>query len=246
MVGNSGSFGLPGAFGEPDAQDRDGRLGERRDPLLSAFPAAADVRAGAEVNVAATLRPVSSEARSPVWIASSSIAWSRRPVQVVRSGAASSALISGSVEERDERSVGSLGWDREHALDVVGVFGVSERGVAEQRVDRCQPGVAGADAVAALVLEVVEERGDQWRVEVADVELAGLAAGPLGGEREQQPERVAVGGDRVRAGVALPDQPLGEERLQRRRERAHRWPPGSARAAAPASSSSSGAAVRYQ
>ena len=43
-----------------------------------------------------------------------------------------------------------------------------------------------------------------------------------GGEAEQQPERVAVGGDRVRAGVAFADQPVGEERLQRRGERAHR------------------------
>ena len=53
--------------------------------------------------------------------------------------------------------------------------------------------------------------------------LGGLAV-LLGGEREQQPERVAVGGDRVRAGVALADQPVGEERLQRRCEQAHRAP----------------------
>jgi len=42
-------------------------------------------------------RPVSSETRRPVWIASSSSVWSRRPIQVVASGAASSALISVSV-----------------------------------------------------------------------------------------------------------------------------------------------------
>ena len=41
--------------------------------------------------------PVSSEIRSPVWIVSASMAWSRRPVQVAWSQAASRASISGSV-----------------------------------------------------------------------------------------------------------------------------------------------------
>ena len=37
-------------------------------------------------------------------------------------------------------------------------------------------------------------------------------------EAQQQPHRVAVGGDRVRAGVSLGHQPLGEERLKCRGE----------------------------
>ena len=37
------------------------------------------------------VRPVSSETRSPVWLATTSRAWSRRPVQVEVSGAVSSA-----------------------------------------------------------------------------------------------------------------------------------------------------------
>jgi hypothetical protein len=63
------------------------------------------------------------------------------------------------------------------------------------------------------VLEVIQERADQRRVEIIDVQRRGLPAGPLGGEAEQQPQRVAVGVDRVRAGLALADQPVGEERL---------------------------------
>ncbi len=43
------------------------------------------------------VRPVSSVTRSPVWQASVSRVRSRRPVQVAWSGAASSAVISGSV-----------------------------------------------------------------------------------------------------------------------------------------------------
>ena len=40
-------------------------------------------------------------------------------------------------------------------------------------------------------------------------------------EGQQQSPRVAVGGDRLGTGVALGDQPLGEERLKRRGEQAH-------------------------
>ena len=73
-------------------------------------------------------------------------------------------------EVGDQRPVEALGRDRQDARDRGGVLGVAQRGVAEQRVDRGQAGVAGADAVAALVLEVVEERADQRRVEVVEVE----------------------------------------------------------------------------
>ena len=44
-------------------------------------------------------RPISSDARRPVWAARLKSVWSRRPVYVERSGAASSALISGSVRK---------------------------------------------------------------------------------------------------------------------------------------------------
>ena len=59
------------------------------------------------------------------------------------------------------------------------------------------------------------------RVELGDVELGWLASEPALGVVEQQPERVAVGADRVRADVALGDQPVGEPCLQCRRERTH-------------------------
>ena len=74
----------------------------------------------------------------------------------------------------------------------------------------------------------------------------GALRGLRGGEREQQPERVAVGGDRVRAGALLADQAVGEERLQRRCERAHRASSSASSSRSAASASSSGAACRYQ
>jgi hypothetical protein len=88
-------------------------------------------------------------------------------------------------------------------------------------VDRRQPGVAGPGAVAPFGLEVLEERADQRCVEVSEVQLAGLFAGLLLGEAQQQPERGAVGGHRPGAGVALGQQPVGKERLERRGEQAH-------------------------
>jgi len=99
------------------------------------------------------------------------------------------------------------------------VLWVVERGVVEQRSDCCQARVAGANAVAALVLEVIEERTDQRRVEIADIQVARWRAAVLGGEAKKQPDRVAVGGDCVLTGVALVDQTVGEERLWRRLHR---------------------------
>jgi hypothetical protein len=50
-----------------------------------------------------------------------------------------------------------------------------------ERMERRQPVVARADAVAPVCLEVVEEGTDQRRVKLVDVELAGPLAGLLGG-----------------------------------------------------------------
>ena len=81
------------------------------------------------------------------------------------------------------------------------MFWVPERGVAAERVDRGEPGVAGPGTVATIMLEVVEERADQRRVEIIEVKLGWLFADLSCGELEQQPERVAVSGDRPGAGV---------------------------------------------
>ena len=102
------------------------------------------------------------------------------------------------LEVADGVSLVTLGRDREHSPERVKVFRMSQRGVLAEGVDRRQAVVAGAGAVASGLLEVVEERADQRRVEIVDVEPAGLLAGPLAREREQQPEGVSVGRDGVR------------------------------------------------
>jgi hypothetical protein len=80
---------------------------------------------------------------------------------------------------------------------------MAKGGVAEQRVDGRQPGVAGRDGIGAFTFEVVQERRDQLGVDVGDVERRGLLAGAVAGEAEQQPPRVAVRGDGLGAGLAF-------------------------------------------
>ena len=126
------------------------------------------------------------------------------------------------------------------------MFGVVQREVAEQGVDRGQPVVAGGGAVVAVAFEVIEERGDQRRVELGDVQGGGRLAEAFGGEGQQQPEGELVGADGVRAGGPLADQPVGEEGLQRGGERGHRRAPYRVCSRWAASPISSGDADRYQ
>ena len=74
----------------------------------------------------------------------------------------------------------------------------------------------------------------------------GLFPALLRGEDDQHLERVAVGGDRVAAGLALQRQPVGEERLQGGGEGGHDSPFRWACSRSPASAISSGAADKYQ
>ena len=67
--------------------------------------------------------------------------------------------------------------DLEHAADQFGAVGNPQRRVVEERVDRGQTGIAGANAVATFGFEVGEERGDRRRVEIVERELDGCLAG---------------------------------------------------------------------
>ncbi len=96
-----------------------------------------------------------------------------------------------------------------------------QRGVAEERSDRRQPSIAGANAVVTVCLEMIQERSNQRCVEIRELKLTGLFADSFTDEREQQPERVPVRGNRVRTHLPLADQPCGEECLKRWCQRTH-------------------------
>jgi hypothetical protein len=220
----SGQITLPQAWtdrGEPPHHH--GGRGERGDPLFPALAQAADVRAGAQVNV-------SDDQAGELGGAQPGLAGQYQqclvspsgPGRQVGGGQQRGELVFGEVG--DQRLVIPLGRDRQDPLDVGGVLGVAHRGVAEQGVDRGEPGVAGPDAVAALVFQVVQERADRLRVQVGDVQPGRDLASALGGEDDQHLERVPVGGDRVAAGLALQRQPVSEECLQGGGEGGHDFP----------------------
>ena len=78
--------------------------------------------------------------------------------------------------------------DRPNLADRLGMFGVAIGGEAGKRVDRGQPGVAGANATAAVALKVVEEPAHQRGIEVPEVELRRFLAGLFLHIGEEQPE----------------------------------------------------------
>lgn len=88
-------------------------------------------------------------------------------------------------EVGEQRPVELFRRDRQHSGDAGGVFGMVQRGVLEQRVDRGEAGVAGPHAVAAVAFEMVEKRCDQRRVEDGQVQLGRGGAGLFSGEAEQ-------------------------------------------------------------
>lgn len=96
--------------------------------------------------------------------------------------------------------------------------GLVERDISEEGVKRGEPGVATARGIPAITLEVIEKVAKKAGVEVRERELGRRPAEARGGEAQEQPEGGAICGDGVRARLALPDQTVGEEGLQQRRE----------------------------
>jgi hypothetical protein len=149
-------------------------------------------------------------------------------------------------EEGNEVALETMRCNGEDPLDRGGVFWVTQAGVVEQGVNRGEPRIAGPGAVVTVAIQMLQEPADQGHVEVGQVQVMWLLAGLGGGVAQQQPERVAVGSDRVGAHLPLLHQPVREERLQGRREGGHGCPPDWVFRWAAASSINSGAALRYQ
>jgi hypothetical protein len=109
--------------------------------------------------------------------------------------------------------------------DERGVLGVAEGRMQEQGVDRGEPLAAGPARVVPLVFEHCQEPGYRRGVDVGEIEAGGPGAALLADPSEQEPERVAVGRDGVRAGAALGDEVVGEERFDGGGESGHRKSP---------------------
>jgi len=149
--GEQGLVGQAAALLHPYAQNRDGVLGEGSAPLLAAFSLASDVGAGAQFDVAV---PESGE------LGDSQAGLHGDVEQGVVSPSGPGAAVGGVqqdldlgvVEVGDVLSGAAFGWDVEHAGDERCVLGMPEGGVAEERADGGQAGVAGAGTVVAFLL----------------------------------------------------------------------------------------------
>ena len=216
--------GLPAAFGEPGFHDPDGGGQQRRIAFLPAFSCAVDVRPGLDPDVCAGQAGELGDPQAGLdGEGEHGVVAPAGAGGLVAGGQERVGLVRGEVG--DVGAVAALAGDGQDPLDQRPVLGMAQGRVGEQRVDRRQPGVAGPDAVAAVVLQVLQERGDRRGVEVGQAERARRLPRAGGGKAEQQPERVTVGGDRGRAGVTLADQPAGEELLQDGSEVTHRRHP---------------------
>ena len=158
-VGNSGSVGWPAALAHPDLEHGDGLAGERSDSLLPAFPERPQVGPGAELHVGACQADHLGDAQA-------GLHGGEQQCVVAPAGPGGSVgtvqerFDLFGVQERDGSSIAAFGGDREHSCDQRGVLGMAERAVLKERVDRAEADVAGAGAVAAVGLEMLEERAD--------------------------------------------------------------------------------------
>jgi hypothetical protein len=115
---------------------------------------------------------------------------------------------------------GAFHWDGHDPLADAEHLWCAGGDVVEQRVQRGEPLVAGADVVATVVFEVAQERDDPFEAEVGQLQAGDL--GPLvgGDEQQEQADGVAVAAHRRRSQPLDGDQVLEEERLD---EWAKRW-----------------------
>ena len=244
-VGNTGSVGAPGGFGKPAAQCFDRGLGQRRGPVFASLAVAGDVRACAEVDVVAAQANQFGDAQPGL-----DHEQHEHPIPPPGPGRRIWGLQQGvdlvGTEVGDQRPFETFGRHGQDPADGGGVFGVARGGEAKQRVNRREPGIAGAHAVMSVVFEMVQERRDQFAVDIADVERGWLLACSRGGEAEHQSPGVSIGADGFAAGVALPGQPVGEERLQCGSERGHCPTPRLRSSRSRAAANSCGVSDSYQ
>jgi len=139
------------------------------------------------------------------------MAWSRLPVQLVWSQAPRQRVDLGVGQVGDQVALGPLGRDGEHPLDGGGVLGVVQGQVGEQGVDGGPAGCCGWRRCVPDGLEVAQERGDERRVELCDVEGGGALAVRWAAKPAGAGKLGLVGADRVGAGGAAADQAVGEE-----------------------------------
>jgi hypothetical protein len=189
----------PWRLTQPGLQYRGRRLGQWRASLLAAFADDADVSAGSEDEVLASGRSDLRQAQTCLdRHQDKRVIAPSEPGAPVRSG--EQGIDFRTREEADEPAREALAGNSEHTLDLRGVGRQLEGGITKERVYGCQPEVTAANAQALILLQVIEKRHDQGRIDLFERQRRGRLVQPLLGELQELTERVAIGaGSRFRA-----------------------------------------------
>ena len=108
----------------------------------------------------------------------------------------------------------ALAGNREDALDLRGMSGCFEGPVPKEGVDGRQPKIPAPHAQPSMLLQVIQKRHDQRRVDRLEGQARRRRVQSLLRKRQQQTEGVAIRADRVRTGLPAKRGPVrGTETL---------------------------------
>lgn len=214
-VGEQSGSSLPYRLFEPCLERTPSERSQRRGPFLPPLADTPYMRAGAEVDGVPVETDQLGEAQARLDRGQQqgviAAAEPRRPI-----GRGEDCLDLGARQEVHLSLVVALARYGEHALDHRAVRWLLERHEPEEGADGGQAQVARLGAGTALRLKIDQECTDERCIQVAECQSRGGLTEPRLCEREQQPERIPIGCDRVGADVALAHEPLGEVALDQR------------------------------
>ena len=114
----------------------------------------------------------------------------------------------------DKASRHSLCLDAEHTLSQVHDGGIAIGDMLKERTDGCQSDISCADAIVALLLQVIEEGEHDITVEFFKTKSAGGLACTIGSENQKESQGISVGNHRSRAGPSLGHQAVAGRKTQ--------------------------------
>ena len=110
----------------------------------------------------------------------------------------------GSSEEVDQSSGVPFAWNGQHPLDESGVLRCLQSGVAEERMNRSEPQIAGARAIRTGGFQMIQKRRQEGGGQILKGEFERLGTSSrLYTKLEQQTKGVPIGVNRVRAGLCV-------------------------------------------
>lgn len=202
---------------QPGLEYGAGRFGERRTPLLASLADHSQMSAGPQGKVPALepghLREAEAGLRSSEDKGVIAPAGPAAPI-----GRGEQGINFGTREKADHGACEAFARDRQDALDLRGVLGHLKGGITKEGVDGRQTQVTSSHADLIVLFQVIQKLPDQWSGDLLESQLRGRFVLALLDELEQSTERIAIGGDGVRAHLTLLHQPLQEKPFEQGRK----------------------------